>query len=123
MAEKLHHNACREEIAFKATVIQLHLQSAKHLSGKEQLQRNEVQEHYIAQQFATYNKQEHLHGETLPSATQVYHMKVVRTFLHAGVPLNKVDLFRELLEEGGICLAGHKFLSDLVPFIQKQEVE
>ena len=57
-------NACREEIALKATVIRSHLKSAKHLSGKEWLQRNEAQERDIAQQFATHNKQEHLHGET-----------------------------------------------------------
>ena len=96
---------------------------SKHLSGKERLQRNEAQEQDITQQFATYNKQEHLHGETLPSAVQVYCIKVVKTFLCTGVHVNKVDLLPELFEEGGIGLAGFRSPSDLVPFIRKQEVD
>ena len=38
-------------------------------------------------------------------------MKVVRTFLRA---LNKIDLFRELLEEGGFRLTDRWHMSDLV---------
>ena len=79
-----------------------------------------MQERDIAHHFATYNEQEHLSGETLPSAVQVYRVK---TFLRAGVPLNKVDMFRELLEESGIRLAGRRSLSDLVPFIRQQEIQ
>ena len=46
-AGRLYRNACQEKIAIKATVIQLHLKSAKHLSGRQQLQQNEVQEQDI----------------------------------------------------------------------------
>ena len=41
----------------------------------------------------------HLHGKMLSSNQQVYHVKVVCTFLKAHVPLSKVDLVCVLLEE------------------------
>ena len=48
-------------------------------------------------------------------------MKVVRTFLQAGVPLSKLGIFRELLEENGFRLSDRRFVFDLVPFILKEE--
>ena len=38
------------------------------------------------------------------------------------MPLNKVDTFRELLEESSHRLAGRRSMSDLIPFIRQQEV-
>ena len=48
---------------------------------------------------------------------------MVRTFLHAGVPLNKLDHFRDLLEEGGFRLTGRRYMCDLVPVIYQQELD
>ena len=48
-------------------------------------------------------------------------VKVVKAFLHAAVCLNKVDWFRELLEENGPHLAGHRSLIDLIQFVRDQE--
>ena len=50
-------------------------------------------------------------------------MKVVTTFLRAGFPLNKVEAFRELLEEGAYRLSSRHGLSDLIPFILKRETQ
>jgi len=47
---------------------------------------------------------EHVNGGTLPESLQVYRVKVLRTFLQAGVPLQKLDVFRTLLEENGYRL-------------------
>ena len=44
-----------------------------------------------------YNKETHPRGETLPEEQQVYRVKVVTSFLKAGVPLNKIELFRDIL--------------------------
>ena len=121
-AGKLFCTACREELALKVTVIRQHLKSNKHTLGKERLQRKDGQEKDIAEAFAAYNEKEHLAGETLSKDTQVYRIKVVSTFLKAGVPLNKLDTFRELLEENGPRLAGRRSLSDLIPFIREREV-
>ena len=42
--------------------------------------------------------------------------------LKAGVPLSKVDLFRDLLEEHGYALASSTNLRQLIPFINQEEL-
>ena len=49
-------------------------------------------------------------------------MKVVTTMLKAGVPLNKIDLFRDLLEEHGYALTNSTHLRQLIPFIHQKEL-
>ncbi len=59
----------------------------------------------------------------LSESVRVYRVKVLRTFLKAGVPLGKVhvDQFRELLEENAFRLSDSSNLRDLIPFVRKQE--
>ena len=42
--------------------------------------------------------------------------------LKAGVPLSKVDLFRDLLEEHGYSLTSSTNLRQLIPFIHQEEL-
>ena len=51
----------------------------------------------------------------------MFHVKVVKTFLQAGVPLGKVDQFRALFEETGYRLTDKRFLFDLILFILEDE--
>ena len=44
-----------------------------------------------------------------------------KTFLQAGVPLCKVDIFRDIFEETGYRLTDQRFLFDLIPFILEEE--
>ena len=60
-------------------------------------------------------------GETLPDQQQVFCVKLVSSFLKAGVPLSKLDNFREIFEESVYHLADQRNMSNLVRFIQKQE--
>ena len=122
-AGKLFCNPCREEIGTKLSVIRLHVKSKKHVSGKEHVKQRKVRDIDIAEVLKPYNENEHLVGETLSATSQVYRIKVVRTFLKAGVPLNKLDQFRPLLEENGTRLAGRMTMSDFIPFIHQQEVK
>ena len=46
----------------------------------------------------------------------------MRTFLQAGVPLGKLDVFRELLEENSYQLCHRRHLFDLIPFILNEEI-
>ena len=46
---------------------------------------------------------------------------MVTTFLRAGIPLTKLDDFRELLEEGAYRLSTRHSLSDLIPFVLRRE--
>ena len=65
---------------------------------------------------------EHLRGETLSEAQQVYRITVMKAFLHAGVPLAKLDVFKEILEENGYRLCTQQYMFDLIPFILNEEV-
>jgi hypothetical protein len=58
---------------------------------------------------------------TLSEDCQVHRIKVVTAFLKAGIPLNKLDCFRNILEENSTRLAGRRSLSDLILFVQEME--
>ena len=48
-------------------------------------------------------------------------MKVVSAFLKAGIPLAKLDHFRDVLEEHAYQLSDRRGMSDLIPFILLEE--
>ena len=112
---------CREELSRKRSVINQHIQSAKHNKSKERLQVKEAREKNIADMLIQHNAETHLRGETLPERQQVYRIKVVTAFLKAGVPLCKIESFRELLEENAYRLTNRRNMHDYVPFILKDE--
>ena len=74
-------NACKEEISVKKSVIKGHVQSKKHIAYKEKLKTTKKKELDIAEAFAKFDKQHHPKGETLPTATRVFRIKVVQAFL------------------------------------------
>jgi len=92
---KLFCNGCREELCLKKSTLNNHISSAKHKKGVERLNEKQ-QKKEIARSLKLYNSTEHLRGETLPEARQVYRVKVMKTFLQAGVPIAKPDVFREI---------------------------
>ena len=114
-------NACREELHVKSSTIKNHIRSTKHGDAKEKLSRKEAREQDIATALKAHNSTTHLVGENLPESQQVYRVRVVTVFLKSAVSLSKMCHFRDLLEEGGYRLGDRHTLSDLVPFIQKQE--
>ena len=59
-----------------------------------------AREQDIAVALKAHNAEEHLVGENLPEAQQIFSVKVVTAFLRSAFPLNKLDCFEELLEEG-----------------------
>ena len=67
----------------------------------------------IAKALQKYNEEIHLVGETLPEAQQVFRVKVVHTFLKAGVPLNKTNCFKDILEHNTYQLTDKRNLFDL----------
>ena len=68
-----------------------------------------------------YNKDVHPRGESLPEEKYIYRVKVVSSFLKAGVPLSKMNSFRDLLEENAFRLTDRRNMQDYVPFILKEE--
>ena len=68
-----------------------------------------------------YDDKVHAVGENLPTAVRVFRVKTVTAFLKSGVPLNKLDCFRQLLEENGLSLSSSQHLRELIPLIQEEE--
>ena len=99
--KQLFCRACREELSLVSSVVSNHLKSAKHQAGKQRLARSECD---IAEALAASDIDSHPVGETLPQDQRVYRIKVVMAFLQAGVPLNKLESSRELLEENAFRL-------------------
>ena len=118
---RLFCSACREEVATKKSVIELHIKSQKHSRGKSRLASNRKIEADIAQELKQFDSEVHPEGERLPETTRVYRVKVVTAMLKAGVPLFKIDSFRDLLEEHALSLSSSTNLRQLLPFILHEE--
>ena len=74
--KKLFCSACREPLALKKSVIDLHIASQKHLKAKEKIASREKRERNIAESLKQYDAMVHPVGETLPEETRVYRVKV-----------------------------------------------
>ena len=107
----------------KSSVINNHIKSTKHTTGKKRLENQRKDELEIVELLRSRDALEHPKGESLPDHQRVYRVKVVRTFLSAGIALNKIPEFRDLLEEHAFRLTDRRRMSDLVPFILDQEKE
>ena len=90
-------------------------------TARKKRETKEAHESDIAMALAKHNEKENLRGETLPEQQQVYRVKVVTAFLRAGIPLSKLDSFRDILEEKVYRLTDRRHMFDLVPFVLKQE--
>ena len=75
----------------------------------------------IIEALKWFDQDHHPSGENLPDSTRVYQVKVVTAMLKAGVPLSKIDRFRDLLEDHGYSLSSSTHLRQLVPFILQEE--
>ena len=120
-AGKLFCTACREELSLKLSIIKNHVKSTKHAQRKNQLTEKRSRERDISEAFKSYEQEVHPSGETLSEAHKLWRVKVVTTFMKAGVPLAKVDHFRELLEENAYSLTDRRGICDLIPFVQSKE--
>ena len=113
--KKLFCLGCREELSGKSSVITYHIKSAKHISGKKKLETKRKADIEIVESLRSRDELEYPKGESLPDEQRVYRVKVVRTFLSAGMALNKMPEFRDLLEENAFRLTDRRRMSDLVP--------
>ena len=100
----------------------MHIKSKKHERGKIRLEKKNSQEINIIDALKHFDKEHHTASETLPVSTRVYRVKVVTAMLNAGVPLTKINSFRDLLEENGYALTSSSNLRHLVPFIFEEEI-
>jgi hypothetical protein len=93
-------------------VISNHIQSTKHSNSKKKCEARDKKQISIVEQQKKYNEETHVQGETLPDIQQAYHVRVVANFLKAGIPLHKIDLLRDLLEEGCYRLTDNRHMRE-----------
>ena len=119
---KLFCSACREELSLNLSIVKNHVDSAKHSRHKQKLKETNSREQDIAHAFRVYEQEVHPVGESLPEVHKLWWIKVF-TFLKAGVPLVNIDQHRGLLEEHAYSLSDRRRMSDLIPFIQSEELQ
>ena len=125
---KLFCVGCREEICVKKSSIENHL-------NRQNTEKKKICESNVKSVLQNpwrsiikliiiviiinswYNSEVHPKGDMLPHSQQIFHVKVMQTFLRAGVALNKIGSFRNLLEESGYRLCDRRYMYDLLPFI------
>lgn len=95
----------------------------KHSEGRKRLASAKKRDEDIINALGKYDEKFHPKVESLPNSTRLYRNKVVITMLKAGVPLNKVDVFRDLLEESSYALTSATNLRQLLPFIRHKELD
>ena len=115
--------ACREPVSLKKSTVKLHIDSQKHKLHKIKMSEKEARQKSIAESLRKYDEQNHPSGETLSDSVRVYMVRVVKSFLKAGIPLSKVDDLRDLLEENALSLTGRQHLSEYIPFIRNDEID
>ena len=53
----------------------------------------------------------------------MYRIRVLTAMLKSGMPLSKLDCFRELLEENALPLTSMLNMRQLLPFVLSQEID
>ena len=119
---KLFCEACREEHSERASIIKRHVDSQKHKSGVEKIAKKKERDLTVLDAMKNYDKEVHPKGKMLSNNQRVFRVRVLKTLLKAGVPLKRMDDFRELLEEGGYRLTSVPNMRQLIPFVRKEEI-
>ena len=91
--------AGKSYVSLKRSIIKNHIQSTKHRSSKENKANKQKQDKTVLEARKVYEKEVHPRGETLPEAQKLYRIKLVKVFLKVGIPLSKIKILHELLEE------------------------
>ena len=86
------------------------LKSVKHTKGKERLILKDKRQLDIVASLRAYDKEVH----PLPDTTRVYRVNVVTALLKAGIPLSKLDILRDVLEENAYSLSDSSHLRCLI---------
>ena len=85
-----------------------HISSKKHKANKEKQAKISMNEKDIAEALTKFDDKNHPNGETLPTSTRVFRVKVVRAYLKSGTPLSRLEYFRDFAE------VSRRKLSDLI---------
>ena len=98
----------------KRSTLANHIKSVKHNECKKKLKTKQGKETEISTALKKYDESVNHKGQTLLDEQRVYRVKVMTTFLRAGVPISK-------LKENALRLHEPRHMLDLIPFILDNE--
>ena len=110
-------------LALNKSIIEHHVSSHKYQRGKERIANKVKREKKITKLLKAYDREHHRVGEMLPDSVRIYHIHVITTMLKAGVSLNKLDKFRDLLEENVLSLTKSSSHHQLLLFILQSKMQ
>lgn len=113
--------ACREPLSVKKSTTNSHIKSIKHTDSIAKLKTKGAREKDMEFFLKKYDKSVHPKGETLPNEQRLYRIRVLKSFMRAGVPLSKLEHFRDILEENAFRLTERSHMLDLVPLVLEEE--
>lgn len=99
------------------STLQTHVKSQKHRGCKAEHKRKALGKKQMLMDSRNYIKQTNAEGSTLPDKVITFQIKVLKTFMSGGVPVNKIDHFRPLLESNGQSLTGRQHLTHFIPLV------
>lgn len=120
---QLYCGACSEFVSTKLTTLKTHVRTMKHVAGKKRLECSKVKQTSIAHALKEQDKAAHAVGEMLPEEQRVFRTEVVESFLTGGIPLQKIDHLRRLLEHGRYRLTSSSNMAQLIPVIHRMEMK
>ena len=123
-AGKLYCTACNLTISIKHSIVKAHVNSQRHVQGKERAKLHQQAITISWKKFSSESTSD-LAGSGLSQAVSedvvVRRANVVEAFLKAGIPLSKVDYLRPLLESGYGRLTYSTHMAQLIPFLHCKE--
>ena len=94
-AQQTFCDTCREELSFKKSTVKNHIYSGtKHKDTKERVEKKEAREQDIVEALAVRDKSKQPAGKHVSMLERVHRVKVVESFLKAGIPFAKIDDLR-----------------------------
>ena len=110
---KLFCDACKELLSSKKSILQNHVASKKHDSGKAKIKKKKKtkkRDQTITEALRLDNTQSKDYA--FPVEERAYCLQMVEEFLKAGIPLRKIDKLRLLLEKQGYRLSHHSNIKE-----------
>lgn len=122
-AGELKCRACGKTVQNIKSTIDLHVASKTHKEKVEALNARVAADADLRTELIThYTEQPGESGASTHPDEKVFQIRVVESFLRAGIPLQKVDMLRPLLERTGYSLTASTHLSSLIPKVEAMEM-
>ena len=118
----LHCSACPMYLCTKKSTVANHLASTKHKKAVLRAEQNALKGKDVQHDIEEYDKANPgAAGSTLAMCVRKQRYEVAELFLAAGVPLHKLDMFRDFFRDLGLNLTSAHHMKEVVPQIVQAE--